>query len=81
MTNRRASRIYASDGRSLIVAFDHGAGGANFAGMADQAKTIREVTAAGADAILTTVGVARNHAALIERLGLVLSLDGLIDDP
>ena len=81
MANRHVSRIFAKDGRSLIVAFDHGAGGANFAGMADQAKTIREVTAAGADAILTTVGVARNHAALIERLGLVLSLDGLVDDP
>jgi class I fructose-bisphosphate aldolase/fructose-bisphosphate aldolase/2-amino-3,7-dideoxy-D-threo-hept-6-ulosonate synthase len=81
MANRRLSRIFARDGKTLVLAYDHGAGGANFAGMADQAKTIRECVAAGADAILTTVGVARNHGPLIERVGLVLSLDGLIDDP
>jgi DhnA family fructose-bisphosphate aldolase class Ia len=79
--NRRLSRIFAPDGRSLVLAFDHGGGGANFAGMADQAKTIREAVAGGADAILTTVGVARNHERLIDRIGLVLSLDGLLDDP
>lgn len=79
--SRRLSRLFADDGRSLIVAFDHGASGANHAGMLDQAKTIREVIAAGADAILTTVGVALNHESLIERIGLVLNLDGLVDDP
>lgn len=79
--DRRVSRIFARDGKALVFAFDHGGGGANYAGMADQAKTIREVVAAGADAILTTVGVAQKHASLIERIGLVLSLDGLIGDP
>ena len=79
--SRRLSRIFASDGKSLVLAFDHGAGGANFAGMADQAKTLRESVAAGADAVLTTVGVARNHGAVIDRIGLVLSLDRLTGDP
>lgn len=81
MANRRMSRIFANDGKSLILAFDHGAGGANYAGMADPGKTLRECVAAGADAVLTTVGMARKFESLLERVGLVLSLDGLIGDP
>ena len=38
----------------------------------------RTRTPAGADAVLTTVGVAQKFDSLLQRVGLVLSLDGLI---
>ena len=55
---RRTARITAEDGRSLIVAFDHGIGGANYAGMASPGRTLDDVISAGADAVLTTIGMA-----------------------
>lgn len=72
---RRTSRITAPDGRSLIVAFDHGTWGANYGGMTHPGETIADVITAGADAILTTVGIAAEYASLLERVGLVLNID------
>lgn len=79
--NRRAARLFARDGRSLVLAFDHGAGGANYGGMADPARTLTEAVAAGADAILTTVGQAMHFGGIMERVGLVVTLDRSIGDP
>jgi DhnA family fructose-bisphosphate aldolase class Ia len=72
---RRTERITASDGRSLVVAFDHGLGGSNHAGMAYPGQTLDEVIAAGADAILTTVGLVRQYGAKLTRVGIVVNLD------
>jgi len=69
------SRISAHDGKSLIVAFDHGMGGASHAGMARPGQTINELIAAGADAFLTSIGLAEAYAPALERVGLVLNLD------
>ncbi len=72
---RRTDRIFAPDGRSLVVAFDHGNGGANYAGMATPGRTLEELVAAGADAVLITAGLARQYASAVSRVGLVLNLD------
>jgi len=72
---RRVARIAAEDGRSLIVAFDHGVGGANYSGMASPGRTLDEVTAAGADAVLTTVGIAETFGSKLNLVGLILNLD------
>ncbi len=72
---RRTERISAGDGRSLVVAFDHGLGGANHAGMEFPGRTLDEVIAAGADAVLTTPGLARQYSDKLVRIGLVLNLD------
>jgi DhnA family fructose-bisphosphate aldolase class Ia len=79
--DRRAARLFAKDGRSLILAFDHGAGGANYGGMADPARTLTEAVAAGVDAVLTTVGQALRFGPAIERVGLVVNLDRLGGEP
>ena len=78
---RRMGRLFAADGRSLTLAFDHGNWGANHAGMADPARTLADAVAAGADAVLTTVGQALRFGKIINRIGLVINLDGLVDDP
>jgi DhnA family fructose-bisphosphate aldolase class Ia len=72
---RRTERILAPDGRTLVVAFDHGIGGARHAGMAYPGQTLKDVIEAGADAVLTTVGVARAYGNRLTRIGLILTLD------
>jgi len=78
---RRTSRVFAADGRSVILAFDHGLWGARSGGMADPEKTLREGVAAGIDAVLTSVGSALHVGSAIDRVGLVLSLDRAQGDP
>jgi DhnA family fructose-bisphosphate aldolase class Ia len=79
--DRRMANLFAADGKSLILAFDHGIGGANYSGMANPEKTLTDAVAAGADAILTTVGQALRFGQIISRVGLVINLDDLVDDP
>jgi DhnA family fructose-bisphosphate aldolase class Ia len=72
---RRLSRILAPDGRALIVAMDHGAiQGPK--GLERPGEVIRQVAAGGADAILTTYGVARSFPKELARLGLIIRTDG-----
>ena len=78
---RRTSRVFAADGRSVMLAFDHGLWGDRSGGMADPEKTLREGVAAGVDAVLTSVGNALRFGAAIDRVGLVLSLDRAQGDP
>ncbi len=79
--DRRMSRLFATDGRSLVLAFDHGRWGANHAGMADPVKTLTEAVSAGADAVLTTVGQALRFGKIIRDIGLVINLDDVLGDP
>jgi DhnA family fructose-bisphosphate aldolase class Ia len=72
---RRTSRITAADGRTVVLAFDHGLGGARHAGMQYPGPTLNECIIAGADAILTTPGLARQYGETMTRVGVVLTLD------
>jgi DhnA family fructose-bisphosphate aldolase class Ia len=76
MTTRRLNRIFQSDGRALIAAFDHGLIDGPAQGMEQPADTLAKIVAGGADAILTSFGVATRFAKEIARLGLILRLDG-----
>lgn len=72
---RRLNRILARDGRALIVAMDHGAiQGPK--GLERPGEVIRQVEAGGADAILTTYGIARAFGKELARLGLIIRTDG-----
>jgi len=73
---RRLSHIFRTDGRALIVAFDHGMLDGPAKGMENPARTLARIVAGGADAILTTVGIATRFANDIASLGLILRLDG-----
>lgn len=72
---RRTSRITAADGRTVVLAFDHGLGGARHAGMRYPEPTLNDCILAGADAVLTTPGLARQYGDALTRIGLVLTLD------
>ena len=73
---RRLNRIFRPDGRALIVAFDHGMIDGPAKGMEQPAETLKKIVAGGADAILTTYGMANRFAKEIASLGLILRLDG-----
>jgi DhnA family fructose-bisphosphate aldolase class Ia len=71
---RRLSRILGRDGKALIVAMDHAAI-MGPRGLERPAEIIRQVSAGGADAILTTYGVARSFTQELAHTGLILRCD------
>jgi DhnA family fructose-bisphosphate aldolase class Ia len=73
---RRLNHIFQPDGRVLIVAFDHGMIDGPAPGMEQPGRTLAQIVRGGADAILTTFGVATRFAREIASLGLILRLDG-----
>ena len=76
MTTRRMRRIFRDNGRALIVAMDHGLIDGPCAGLEQPGETIAKVAAGGADAVLTSYGVAKRFAAELAGLGLILRVDG-----
>ncbi len=73
---RRMKRIFAPDGRALIVAMDHGLMDGPCRGLEDPGKTIEKIVAGGANAILTSYGLARRYAAELAGIGLIMRADG-----
>jgi DhnA family fructose-bisphosphate aldolase class Ia len=76
MMTRRLQHIFKPDGRALIVAMDHAALDGPMKGLECPGKTIEQISAGGADAVLTTYGVARAFAKELAPLGLILRADG-----
>ena len=76
MTTRRRKRIFASDDRTVIVALDHGLIDGPCAGFERPGDTIRAVVDGGADAILTSFGIAEAFAADLAGVGLIVRSDG-----
>jgi DhnA family fructose-bisphosphate aldolase class Ia len=71
---RRMHHIFARDGRALIVAMD-GARDGPTPGLEQPAEAVARVVAGGADAIMTTIGMARAVAGALGGTGLLLALD------
>ncbi len=76
MFNRRIRRIFNADGRAVIVAFDHGLIDGPIPGIERPGDTLRQIVAGGADAILTSFGVATRFADELAPAGLIVRLDG-----
>jgi len=75
-TNRRLNRIFRPDGRALIVALDHGLIDGPKPGLERPGETIAKIVAGGADAVLTSYGIARRFARELAPVGLILRADG-----
>lgn len=76
MNKARARRIFAADGRTVIVALDHTAYFGPMAGLERPGEVVQAVVEAGADAILTTPGIATRFGDQLGRAGLILRADG-----
>ncbi|NMC29635.1 MAG: hypothetical protein GYA45_06155 [Pelolinea sp.] len=73
---RRMQRIFKADGRTLIVAMDHAAYMPDVVvGLQDPGRYIQEIHAAGADAVMTTLGTIRKIQAKILDFPVILSME------
>lgn len=66
----------AKDGKTVIIACDHGAFIGPAKGLEEPDKLINEMVESGVDAILTTRGIAQRFGNLFGKLGLILRADG-----
>lgn len=71
---RRMHHLFGVDGRAVMVAMDHARGGVA-PGLERPRTVIDQVVAGGADAVMTTIGTAREAAASVGGSGLILALD------
>jgi DhnA family fructose-bisphosphate aldolase class Ia len=67
----RMGKIFRDDGKTFIVAMDHGLGGPQ-PGLIDPGDTIAKVIAGKPDAILTNMGVINKYADQLSKLHAVL---------
>jgi len=58
-------RIFRNDGRCLVVAIDHGLVMGPLPGIVDPGPAIKAVIKGGADAVMTTLGIAERYGELI----------------
>ncbi|MDF5713969.1 MAG: hypothetical protein PUP93_08760 [Rhizonema sp. NSF051] len=73
-SKRRMHHIFGRDGRAVVVAMDHAAYGPKY-GLEQPNKVVAKVVEGGADAILTTFGMARAVADVLGNTGLIVGLD------
>ncbi len=76
MNKSRVRRIFAADGRTVIIALDHVAYFGPMAGLERPGEMLRTIVEAGADAVLTTAGIATRFGDCLGRAGLILRADG-----
>ncbi len=72
----RLSKIFKSDGRSFIMAMDHGNMFNVLPELKNPGELIKNFANAGADAFLTTVGLVENFGENFSGKGIILRLDG-----
>ena len=73
---QRMNHIIQPDGRTFIMAMDHGANFSVLPAMKDPKTLIRDIASAGADAFLSTVGMADKFADSFIGKGIILRIDG-----
>jgi DhnA family fructose-bisphosphate aldolase class Ia len=72
---RRMSRIMREDGRSFIVAMDHGTNAGAVVGLERPGEALASVAAGGADAIIANMGFAKRYSRELACVGWVARLD------
>lgn len=72
---RRMRRIFRRDGKSLIVAMDHGTNAGAVKGLEQPGKVIEAVVEGGADAIIANMGFAKRFASELADVGFIARMD------
>ena len=73
---RRMHNIFRRDGKSFVLAMDHGNGLKVLPEMNNPGEIIKKAVAGGIDALLTTYGIASTYRKEIGNIGLILRIDG-----
>lgn len=74
--SQRMNHIFKPDGKTFIMAMDHGANFNVLPAMKDPKKLIHDIALAGADAFLTTAGMADKFGDSFLGKGIILRIDG-----
>ncbi|MGI5077584.1 aldolase [Treponema maltophilum] len=72
----RMNRIFRSDGKTFIMAMDHGGNFNVLPAMKHIGNIIHDVASAGADAFLSTVGMADKFGSAFLGKGIIIRIDG-----
>ncbi|HHY35098.1 MAG TPA: fructose-bisphosphate aldolase [Firmicutes bacterium] len=75
MTSLRMRRIFAEDGRALVVAIDHALSMGHLPGLEDPERIIGIAASERADAVMTTAGVVKRCAGRLGKTGLIVRAD------
>lgn len=73
---RRYDRIFRKDGKTVVVAMDHGMGLRVNPELDDTARVIEQVIEGGADAIILTYGMAKTYQSILRDVAVIVRLDG-----
>ena len=76
LLGRRFHRLFQADGRSVVIAMDHGMTDGAVAGFENPERVLEQVIAGGADVILTSIGIARHFSKQLKDVGLIIRCDG-----
>jgi DhnA family fructose-bisphosphate aldolase class Ia len=76
LLGRRFHRLFGANERSVIIAMDHGTTDGAVAGFENPQKVLEQVIAGGADAILTSIGIARHFSKQLKDTALLIRCDG-----
>ena len=72
----RMNGIFRDDGRTVIIALDHGVSFGPIAGLENPLDIARTVVAEGADAFLTTLGFAKKYHDELAGVPFIIRIDG-----
>lgn len=73
---RRMNNFFREDGKSFILALDHGGALGVLPDMNNPGEIIKKTVAGGIDGVLTTYGIAKTFQKEIANIGLMLRIDG-----
>lgn len=75
-TKTRMNHIFQADGKTFILAMDHGSNFNVLPALQNEGKMIHDLASAGADAFLSTIGMADKYADQFLGKGIILRVDG-----
>lgn len=73
---KRLNRIFKPDGRTVIIAIDHGMGMNVNPALDRTGEILKAIVAGGADAVLVSYGIAVKYADVLQDIGMIVRCDG-----
>ncbi len=73
---RREKQLFRADGRTVIIAMDHGTGLNVLPDLNDTGSVLGKIVSGGADAVLTSYGIASRYEEVLAGTRLLMRLDG-----
>lgn len=73
---KRLRRIFGNDGRTVVIAMDHGMGMNVNPALDETAAKLKAIVKGGADAVLVSYGIAKKYADILEDIGVIVRADG-----